>query len=92
MITAVIDATCEYVEDGDTFRTSRKNWIRLANVCAPELSTAGGAKAKRILAELIFGKRIRYKKCGSSYGRLVADVWVGNLWVNAHMRQLGYTC
>lgn len=31
-----LSATCEYVQDGDTFRTAMKNWIRLARYDAPE--------------------------------------------------------
>jgi len=41
-------ATCEYVQDGDTFRTAGQNWIRLANVCAPTPHLARGV---RVLAE-----------------------------------------
>ena len=89
---ASYSAVCEYVEDGDTFRTAMGNWIRLANVCAPKGKTQEGAKAKRILSNLILGKDIVYEKVGTSYGRIVAEVWVGNTHVNAYMRGQGYTC
>ncbi|MBA7699085.1 hypothetical protein ES703_107771 [subsurface metagenome] len=39
-------AVCEYVEDGDTFKTAKGTWIRLANVCAPDKSDGGYEKAK----------------------------------------------
>ncbi len=89
---AKVNATCEYVQDGDTFRTKGQVWIRLANVCAPKLDTAEGAKAKRILSDLILGKSIVYEQVGTSYGRIVAEVWVNGTNVNAYMRQQGYTC
>jgi len=85
-------AVCEYVQDGDTFRTAGKNWIRLANVCAPELTEFGGAIAKGELERLILGKEIVYEKVGESWGRIVAEVWLDNLNINAYMRQQGYTC
>lgn len=89
---AKVTATCEDVQDGDTFRTAQQNWIRLADVCAPELNEAGGTTAKNILANLILGKTITYEEVGTSYGRIVAEVWVDNLHVNSYMRQQGYTC
>jgi len=89
---AKVSAVCEYVQDGDTFRTAKQNWIRLANVCAPAVETAEGAKAKRILANLILSKPITYEQVGTSYGRIVAEVWVDSLNVNASMRREGYTC
>ena len=89
---AKVKAVCEYVEDGDTFRNKGKKWIRLSNVCAPESGKPGGMKAKRILSDLILSKSITYEKVGTSYGRIVAEVWIGNRSVNAYMRNQGYTC
>lgn len=87
-----VSATCEYVQDGDTFRTTGQNWIRLANVCAPELDKVGGTRAKGILESLILGKAITYEQVGTSHNREVAEVWVNGLSVNTYMRQQGYTC
>ncbi len=87
-----VSAVCEYVQDGDTFRTAKQNWIRLADVCAPSIETERGKQAKRILESLILNKNIIYEQVGTSYGRLVAEVWVKNLHVNEYMRQQGYTC
>ena len=89
---ARVSAICEYVQDGDTFRTKGQTWIRLANVCAPELDEVGGTKAKAILESLILDKPITYEQVGTSGGRIVAEVWVNSLHVNAYMRQQGYTC
>jgi endonuclease YncB( thermonuclease family) len=92
-IMARLRAICEHVEDGDTFRTKMKNWIRLANVCAPEKGQSGYEKAKKILEDLILNKEIVYEQVSTDkYGRIVAEVWLGNLHVNAYMRQQGYTC
>ena len=85
-------AVCEYVEDGDTFKTAKGTWIRLANVCAPDKSDGGYEKAKGTLKNLILGKPITYEEVGTSYERKVAEVWVNDLSVNAYMRELGYTC
>jgi endonuclease YncB( thermonuclease family) len=85
-------ATCEYVEDGDTFRTAKQNWIRLANVCAPDEGETGYEQAKRTLESLILGKQIVYEQVGTSYNRIVAEVWIDGKSVNAYMRQQGYTC
>lgn len=89
---AKVSATCGYVQDGDTFRTASNTWIRLANVCAPQLESIEGPKAKRLLEQLILGKAIVYEQVGSSYGRLVAEVWVNGTSVNVYMRRQGYSC
>jgi len=85
-------ATCEHVQDGDTFRTAGGNWIRLANVCAPELNELGGTTAKSTLSRLVLGQTIIYEQVGFDRGRLVAEVWVDGTHVNAYMRRQGYTC
>jgi endonuclease YncB( thermonuclease family) len=89
---ARVSAVCEYVQDGDTFRTAMQNWIRLANVCAPSIETERGKQAKRTLESLILKKNIIYEQVGTSYGRLVSEVWVNTLYVNEYMRQQSYTC
>ena len=68
------------VIDGDTFWT--RNKIRLARVNAPEINTPRGIKAKRKLEELILGKTVSYEQVGTSYDRLVAEVWVTGKNVN----------
>ena len=87
-----IAAFCNYVRDGDTFRTLDGVWIRLANVCAPEMGTYGWSAAKRLLESLILNKWIAYDKVGTSYGRTVAEVWVDGVNVNSYMRRQGYIC
>ena len=86
------NATVPRVEDGDTFVTAGGNWIRLANVCAPETGQSGAALAKQRLEALILHKEIVYEPVGTSYGRIVAEVWVSNTYVNGTMRNYGYKC
>ena len=83
---------CEYVRDGNTFMTSEKVWIRLAEVCAPAEGEFGFAKAMELLEELILDKTIVYHAMGPSRGNMVAEVWVGSTNVNSYMRGKGYTC
>jgi len=68
------------VIDGDTFRT--KNKIRLARVYAPEINTLKGIAAKRKLEELILRKTISYEQVGTSYDRLVAEIWLNGYNIN----------
>ena len=75
--------------DGDTFPTaSRKNPVRLANVDAPERGRARGAAATEQLRCLMMGKEVRIETVArDSYGRSVANAYVGNTSVNKQMRQ-----
>lgn len=83
-------ATCEYVQDGDTFRTAMQNWIRLARYDAPEEGKPDYAKAKRLLSSLILNKEIVYEEVGTSYNRKVAEVWKADENINDAMIQSGY--
>ncbi len=75
------------VIDGDTFKTSTNRVVRLANVDAPPATTPAGAAATKTLRDLIEGQLVRIKSVATdTYGRTVADVWVGNVWVNATVR------
>jgi hypothetical protein len=85
-------AVCDHVEDGDTLKTSAGEWIRLANVCTPEKGRPAWETAKRTLESLVLHKSITVEPAGTSYGRVVANVRVGNIDVNQTMRNRGYTC
>ena len=76
------------VIDGDTFKTAnRKNSVRLANVDAPEKGKPGGAAATERLRRQIEGKEVRIEtKARDSYGRSVANVYIGNKSVNKQVR------
>ena len=84
-------AICDYVKDGDTFKTRRNVWIRLARVNAPRIETPDGQKAKGILVSRILNKAITYEAVATdTYGRIVAEVWVDATSVNDYMREQGY--
>ncbi len=85
-----LSATCEYVQDGDTFRTVKQNWIRLARYDAPEEGKPNYAEAKRFLSSYILNERIEYEQVGSSYGRIVAEVWHSGNNVSDLMINSGY--
>ncbi len=81
---------CEHVEDGDTFRTTKENWIRLARYDAPEKGKPGYDEATRLLCSLILNKEIIYEQVSTSYDRIVADVWQAGKNINDFMINSGY--
>ena len=83
-------AICEYVQDGDSFRTAKQNWIRLARYNAPEKGKPGYAGANRLLSNLILNKEIVYEQVGSSHDRIVTEVWQANISINDVMIDSGY--
>lgn len=85
-----VNATCEYVQDGDTFRTAMQNWIRLARYDAPEEGKPNYANAKQLLSSLILNKQIVYKQVGTSHNRIVAEVWQVGRNINDIMIGSGY--
>lgn len=85
-----LSATCEYVQDGDTFRTAIKNWIRLARYDAPEEGKPNFEEAKQLLSNFILNKEIEYEQVSTSYNRIVAEVWQANININDIMIQSGY--
>lgn len=85
-----LSAVCEYVQDGDTFRTKGQNWIRLAHYDAPEENNPDYDKAKQLLSSLILNKEIVYEQVGTSHNRIVAEVWQDGKSINDIMMQSGY--
>ena len=85
-----VRATCEYIQDGDTFRTAMKNWIRLARYDAPEEDDPNHTNAKILLSSLILNKEIVYEQVGASHERIVAEVWQDGKNINDIMLQFGY--
>jgi hypothetical protein len=70
-----------WVQDGDTVRVAIGDWIRLADINAPEINHSGYAEAKNFLYNLVYDKTVYldiddlYRN--DSYGRLVCVVYVG---------------
>jgi endonuclease YncB( thermonuclease family) len=83
-------AICEYVQDGDTFRTKMQNWIRLARYHATQEGKTHYNKARLLLSSLILNKRIVYKQVGKSHNQIVAEVWQADRNINDIMIQSGY--
>ena len=84
MQTAVVDT----VLDGDTVRLNTGEIVILGEVGAPAVGSPGYAKAFEKLTDLIEEKVILYDQSGiDKYGRIIADVWVGSLYVNDEMHR-----
>jgi len=67
------------VIDGDTFKLSSGETVRLICVDAPEKNTKGYEEAKKFLSDLILNKEVRLEKDVSekdSYGRLLRYVYL----------------
>lgn len=64
--------------------------IRLAQIDAPEKAQPWGQKSKQALSDLIFNKVIRAQvETKDRYGRVVANLYDGNVWINEHMVATG---
>ncbi|MFX4083481.1 thermonuclease family protein [Sphingobium yanoikuyae] len=72
-----------YVTDGDTFRLSSGERIRIAGIDAPETQARNakcaverrrGEAAKAWLKSQIEGRKLRFERLGRSYARTVATV------------------
>ncbi|MFC1968155.1 thermonuclease family protein [Chloroflexota bacterium] len=85
-----MSAVCEFVHDGDTFRTTKQSWIRLARYDAPKEDKPNYSKASRLLSSLILDRAIEYEQFGTSYNRIVAEVWQGGKNINDIMIRSGY--
>lgn len=81
------------VVDGDTIDVLVNNSplrLRLNGVDTPEKGQPFGNNAKDDLADLIGGKQVKYVVRDSDrYGRSIADVYLGNLYVNLWLVQQG---
>ncbi|MBU7048499.1 MAG: thermonuclease family protein [Theionarchaea archaeon] len=84
---------CTSIIDGDTFRLSTGETVRLIGIDAPELSQPGGEESREYLAQLIKGKGITLEKGfedRDTYNRLLRFVYIGNLCINEEMIRQGY--
>ena len=77
------------VIDGDTFMTDkRKNPVRLADVDTPEKRQPGYQDAKKALEKLVAGQEVSIDTVArDKYGRSIAKVKVGTLFVNKAMKK-----
>ena len=92
--------TVQRVLDGDTFKTTKGEKIRLLGINTPGIrhdtspAQAFGKQAKDALIALIAGKQVRLtfdKEKKDKYGRTLAHVYLRNgLWVNASLVEQGF--
>ncbi|MBU7047793.1 MAG: thermonuclease family protein [Theionarchaea archaeon] len=85
--------SCTSVIDGDTFRLSNGEKVRLIGIDAPELSQLGGEESREYLTHLILNKGVTLKKGyedRDKYNRLLRFVYIGDLCVNEEMIRQGY--
>ena len=74
------------ITDGDTFVLEGGVRVRLADINAPELEFCLGQEAKKRLKELILGKIVQLPFTRpDKFGRLLALVYQGDVWVNQVM-------
>jgi endonuclease YncB( thermonuclease family) len=93
--TLVITGKVVGVHDGDSITvlapTNQQIKVRLNGIDAPELSQAFGKRAKQALSGKVFGQIVTLKvKNTDRYGRTVADVWLGERWINLEMVAEGW--
>ncbi len=80
------------VIDGDTFKIDFENGkrVRLLGIDAPELGRCLAADAREKLSKLVFGKEVTLTdQFTDPYGRIMANVFVGNVYVNKEMVSSG---
>ncbi len=91
--------TVQRVLDGDTFKTTKGEKIRLLGINTPEIrhdtspAQAFGQQAKNALIALIAGQQVRLtfdKEKKDKYGRTLAHVYLRDgLWVNGSLVEQG---
>jgi endonuclease YncB( thermonuclease family) len=81
------------VVDGDTFKAKVQGVVmtfRLQGVDAPERAQPYGSTSTAVLHQLISAQQLVLVFSDvDTYGRIVAEVWVGNMNVNAEMVRRG---
>ena len=87
------DAKVIAVMDGDTvlvLRDNKKIKIRLANIDAPELAQPFGRESRLALVERVLKKQVHINsRAVDTYGRLIAELSVNGVNVNAEMVRSG---
>ena len=78
------------ISDGDTFTgldsQNRQVKVRLHGIDAPEKAQAFGNVSRKALGDLIEGKTVEVQQVDKDrYGRVVANVHVGNVYVNREL-------
>ncbi len=103
---AMFDATVVAVSDGDTitvtvpkpceagqscFKGKRSYRVRLAEIDAPERKQPYGIEARDALSGAVLGQLVQVDDRGQrSYSRIVAHVYMGDIWLNREMVAEGF--
>ncbi|ATW33110.1 thermonuclease family protein [Candidatus Williamhamiltonella defendens] len=82
------------VHDGDTLilltPEQKQIKIRLAEIDTPEIGQPYGNKAKKALSDLVFDKTLTARSNKKDrYGRFLANLYLGEVWINAEMVKQG---
>lgn len=84
------DAVVSYCHDGDTCTLGDGTRIRLHAVDAPELDQPYGLQAHVLINRLLAGQHVDVRPTGDlSYGRTVADIYIGGRSVAAELTSAG---
>lgn len=79
------------VIDGDSFKISNKQTIRLASLNAPAKEDCFGSEATNALTEKILNKRVVLNDLRTDrYGRIIAQVYINGMHVNNFMIKNGF--
>lgn len=82
------------VTDGDTITIKTPSGIhdiRLAQIDAPEIDQIHGTRARKALGELLINRDVRINAMDvDRYGRIVGQVYLGKMDVNAHLVEQGH--
>jgi len=79
------------VIDGDSFKISNKQTIRLASLDAPAKNLCFGAEATKALTEKIMNKRVVLNDLRTDrYGRIIAQVYINGIHINNFMIKNGF--
>lgn len=91
--TAAWQAKCTKVIDGDTIELETGEMIRYIGINCPESDEEYGDIATSVNSDLVLGKIVTLEKDVSEtdkYGRILAYVYVGDIFVNAYLVENGY--
>ncbi len=87
------EAYVDYVSDGDTFKITSGDRVRLLGINTEELGMPHAEEAKNKLIELLGDDMVRLEadvENTDRYDRLLRYVWVGDILVNLEMVRQGY--
>lgn len=94
----ITDRVVEVI-DGDTIRTARYGRVRYIGIDTPELDASDprvrrmAQQAREANARLVAGREVRMVldvQERDRYGRMLAYVWAGDVFVNAYLLRQGY--